>query len=82
MNKEIFNPVLKQPGYFNLAIDGNALADKQIIMLDEHHRNSEIAEILKLENKSFFKYEVWDTDHPFTNKRVSLMHELISFLNK
>lgn len=80
--KEIFEPVLKQPGYFNLAIDGRALADKQIIMLDEHHRNGEIAETLKLANKSFFKYEVWDTDHPFSNKRVSLMNELISFLNK
>ena len=41
-----------------------------------------IADSLKLANKSYFKYEVWDTDHPFTNKRVSLMNELIPFLNK
>ncbi len=80
--KEIFGPVLQQPGYFNLAIDGNALANKQIIMLDEHHRNKEIAEILKGANKSYFKYEVWETDHSFTNKRVSLMNEVIAFLNK
>ena len=80
--KEIFEPVLQQPGYFNLAMDGNALADKQIVMLDEHHRNQDIAEVLKRSNTSYFKYEVWETDHPFTNKRVSLMNELISFLNK
>lgn len=80
--KEIFGPVLQQPGYFNLAIDGNALADKQIIMLDEHHRNKEIAEILKGANKNYFKYDVWDTDHSFTNKRVSLMNEVIAFLNR
>ncbi|HXB91803.1 MAG TPA: alpha/beta fold hydrolase, partial [Puia sp.] len=80
--KEIFEPVARQPDYFNLAIDGKALADKQIIMLDEHHRNKEIADALKLANKTFFKYEVWDTDHPFSNKRVSLMNELIAFLNK
>jgi pimeloyl-ACP methyl ester carboxylesterase len=79
---EIFEPVLKDPDYFNLAIDGKLLADKQIIMLDEHHRNKEIAESLKLANKSYCKYEVWDTDHPFTNKRVSLMNELILFLNR
>ena len=80
--KEIFDPVARQPDYFNLATDGNALAGKQIIMLDEHRRNKEIAYALKLANKSFFKYEVWDTDHPFSNKRVSLMNELIAFLNK
>jgi uncharacterized protein len=79
---EIFDPVLQDPGYFNLAIDGNALADKQIIMLDEHHRNKEIADSLKLANKAYFKYGVWDTDHPFSNKRISLMNELIRFLNK
>jgi len=80
--KEIFGPVLQQPGYFNLAADGNALAGKQIVMLDEHHRNKGIADALKLANTSYFKYEVWETDHPFSNKRVSLMNELISFLNR
>jgi uncharacterized protein len=80
--QEIFGPVVEHPAYYNLAMDGNALAGKEIIMLDEHHRNKGIADSLKLANKSYFKYEVWDTDHPFTNKRVSLMNELISFLNK
>jgi uncharacterized protein len=80
--KEIFGPVLQNRDYFNLSLDGNALADKQIFMLDEHHRNQGIADAIKGANKSYFKYEVWDTDHPFTNKRVSLMNELIAFLNR
>ena len=80
--QEIFGPVLEHPEYFNLAIQGNALAGKQIIMLDEHHRNKEIADGIRAANTAFFKYEVWDTDHPFTNKRVSLMNELIAFLNR
>lgn len=80
--QEIFGPVLQHRDYFNLAKDGAALADKQIIMLDEHHGNQEIAESLKNTNKSYFKYEVWKTDHPFSNKRVSLMNELIAFLKR
>jgi pimeloyl-ACP methyl ester carboxylesterase len=80
--KEIFGPVLQNRDYYNLAKDADALANKQIIMLDEHHGNKEIADALKAANKAYFKYEVWNTDHPFTNKRVSLMNELIAFLNK
>ena len=80
--QEIFGPVLQNRDYFNLAKDGRARAGKQIIMLDEHHGNQEIADSLKSTNRSYFKYEVWNTDHPFSNKRVSLMNELIAFLNK
>jgi len=80
--EEIFGPVLQHRDYFNLARDGKALADKQIVMLDEHHGNQEIADSLRVANTSFFKYEVWKTDHPFSNKRVSLMNELIAFLNR
>ena len=80
--KEIFGPVLEHRDYFNLATAGGALADKQIFMLDEHHRNKGIADSLKAANRAYFKYEVWDTDHPFSNKRISLMNELIAFLNR
>jgi uncharacterized protein len=80
--KDIFGPVTEQPVYFNLENDGPALANKQIIMLDEHHRNKDIAETHKRANTSYFKYAVWDTDHPFANKRVSLINEVIAFLNK
>lgn len=63
MFKEIFNTVFKEPDYFNLARDGKALANKEIIMLDESNRNQHIAKALKSTNKSYFDYEVWETDH-------------------
>jgi pimeloyl-ACP methyl ester carboxylesterase len=80
--KELFDPVLKQPGYYNIAYDSSALANKQIIMLDEHSRNKQIAESLKNANTVYFDYQVWQTDHSFTNKRVSLMNKVIAFLDK
>ena len=80
--KDIFTPVLKKPGYFNLANDGNALAHKQIVMLDEHVYNKSIADAIKKENKSYFNYQVWQTDHPFTNKRISLIKLVLSFLDQ
>jgi len=79
---EIFGPVLDHRDYFNLALDGKALAGKQIVMLDEHHGNQGIADSLRVANRAYFKYEVWKTDHPFSNKRVSLMNELIAFLKR
>jgi pimeloyl-ACP methyl ester carboxylesterase len=78
--KEIFSPVLKDSGYFNLANDGKALSRKQIIMLDEHSRNQALANTLKSANESYFDYEVWPTDHPFTNKRVALIKKVLEFL--
>jgi pimeloyl-ACP methyl ester carboxylesterase len=80
--KEMFNPVIQNRDYYNLVNDGKALADKQIIMLDEHTRNKQLAEALKIANKSYFDYEVWQTDHSFTNKRVSLINKVLAFLDK
>ena len=79
---EIFTPVLKDRAYYNLANDASKLADKQIIMLDEHSYNKEIAASIKNSNKSYFDYEVWQTDHPFTNKRISLMNMVLAFLDR
>lgn len=80
--KEIFMPVLNKPGYYNLANDAKALADKQLIMLDEHSLNAKIAGAFKKENKAYFDYQVWQTDHPFSNKRVALIKLVLSFLDK
>src|SRR5205814_3965549 len=44
--KEIFSPVKQDSNYFNLINDGEALADKKIIMLDEHSRNKQLSETL------------------------------------
>jgi pimeloyl-ACP methyl ester carboxylesterase len=80
--KDLFTPVIENKMYYNLANDGKALADKQIIMLDEHHGNAIVAYAIKGANHSYFDYEVWQTDHPFTNKRVSLMNKLLEFLDR
>jgi len=80
--KDIFSPVLKKPVYFNLANDGKALAKKQIVLLDEHSGNKTLAETLKSSNEAYFDYEVWKTDHPFTNKRVALIRKVLEFLDR
>jgi hypothetical protein len=58
-----------------------ALSNKQIVMVDEHPYNKDIAEVLKKENTDLV-YQVWPTDHGFTNRRVSLMNMLLEFLKK
>jgi uncharacterized protein len=80
--KELFIPVLKNSSYFNLTTDAKALAGKQVVMLDEHGRNKELAASLKAFNPAYFEYEVWPTDHPFTNKRVALMKKVLAFLER
>jgi pimeloyl-ACP methyl ester carboxylesterase len=80
-SREMVKPVFADPIYFDLQNDSTALADKQIIMLDEHHLNKELAAAIKNNNKSYFDYEVWDTDHPFSNKRISLINKVLAFLD-
>ncbi len=80
--KEMFSPVIQDHNYFNLKNDGKALASKQIIMLDEHSRNKPFADAIKIDNTSYFNYDVWDTDHPFSNKRISLINKVLSFLER
>ena len=80
--KTIFESVVKDPDYFNLSTGAKELTQKQIIMLDEHPLNKEIADAIKSSNRSYFDYEVWHTDHPFTNKRVSLINKVLAFLNR
>lgn len=80
--QQIFESVIKNPFYYNLRNDTAALAGKQIIMLDEHNRNAVLAEGLKKVNHSYFDYEVWETDHPFSNKRISLINKVLEFLDR
>lgn len=68
--------------FYNLQNEAAALSGKEIIMLDEHHMNQPLAESLKKANHNYFDYEVWQTDHPFSNKRISLMNKLLDFLNR
>ena len=80
--KAIYESVVNEPNYFNLAQEANALYDKQIIMLDENPNNNEMADAIKRSNKLYFDYEVWHTDHPFTNKRISLINKVLEFLDR
>lgn len=80
--KDLYKPVLQNKTYFNLLYDAKSLSDKQIIMIDEHEKNSQLAEKIKESNKSYFDYSVWQTDHSFTNKRASLINKVLAFLEK
>lgn len=78
----LFAAVTQEADFHTLQNTAAALSNKQVIMLDEHHRNEMLANTLKKMNKNYFTYEVWDTDHSFTNKRASLIKKVITFLDK
>ena len=80
--KEIFQPVLSNLPFYNIQNDSAILAGKQIIMLDEHNGNKELAESLGKNNRASFDYDVWQTDHGFTNKRISLINKVLLFLDR
>ena len=58
---QLFKPVIADPLYYDLQNDSVSLSDKEIIMLDEHHHNKELADAIKNNNRKYFDYEVWDT---------------------
>jgi acetyl esterase/lipase len=80
--KALFAAVLKEADFHDLQKAAQALANKQVVMLDEHHDNDVLAKKLKAANHNYFTYDVWNTDHSFTNKRGSLIKKLIVFLDK
>jgi pimeloyl-ACP methyl ester carboxylesterase len=80
--KALFAAVLAEADFHNLKNAAGPLTNKQVVMLDEHKRNEALAGIFKNANKNYFTYEVWDTDHSFTNKRVSLIKKVIAFLDR
>ncbi len=80
--KEIYRPVIENPAQYDLVLNAKTLAKKEIMMLDEHAQNKDIVDAIRKENPVGFDYQVWETDHGFTNKRVSLMNLLLEFLNK
>jgi pimeloyl-ACP methyl ester carboxylesterase len=77
-----FKPIIERDEYFSLEKNLSQLKEKQIIMLDEHDRNKKIAEAIKNLNPVYFEYDIWQTDHSFTNKRISLINKLLWFLDK
>jgi len=57
------------------------LSTKNIFVLDEHPSNEHIVNALKKENNQTIKYQIWDTDHSFTNKRSSLIRTVLDFVS-
>jgi uncharacterized protein len=80
--KGLVEAVLQDTPYHDLARHAADLQDKNIFMLDEHDQNRSLADSIQAYNKAGFRYEVWKTDHPFTNKRQALIREVIAFLDK
>ncbi|MGH9819880.1 MAG: alpha/beta hydrolase family protein [Pyrinomonadaceae bacterium] len=80
--KALFAAVLQEADFHNLLNSAKPLANKQMVMLDEHHNNKALAAAIQKANQNYFDYEVWDTDHPFTNKRISLINRVLAFLDR
>ena len=80
--KVLFEAVLQEADFHNLLNSAQPLANKQVSMLDEHNLNQAIAKTIQGANHTYFNYEVWDTDHSFTNKRASLIRKVTDFLNR
>jgi len=79
--KDLFAPLKTDSVYFDLSKDAKSFSGKQIIMLDENSKNKQLAEVIGSYD-SLLEYEIWQTDHPFTDKRVALMKKVLTFLDK
>ena len=67
---------------YELTAEAVPLRTKQLVFLDENRRNEQWIKTIGAANKASFRYEVWDTDHPFSNKRIALTKAVLTFLNK
>ncbi len=56
-----------------------ANSSKPILVIDEHRNNNYLA---KYSKKEKFKYKMWNTDHPFTDKRIALSREIKNWMDK
>jgi len=80
--KALFAAVLSEPDFHNLDNAAMPLSNKQVVMLDEHDHNAALAATLQKANHNYFNYDVWKTDHSFTNNRISLIKKVLAFLDK
>jgi hypothetical protein len=81
-SERLIKSVMANLAFYNLQNEAVNLSGKEIIMLDEHHLNQALAESIKKANHNYFDYEVWQTDHPFSNKRSSLINKVLQFLDQ
>lgn len=80
--KDLFAAVTMEADFHDLRNSVIPLADKELVMLDEHDENSSLAAAIRRANKNYFSYERWTTDHSFTNKRASLINRVLQFLDR
>jgi pimeloyl-ACP methyl ester carboxylesterase len=81
--EDLYNSVDQNKGYYNLNNDDlGSLRGKYIVMIDEHKFNSQLADNIRKVSQPTFGYEVWETDHSFTNKRILLTHKVLEFLDR
>ena len=80
--KTMLAPVRANAPAYQLTAMGPALSRRQLLFLDENRRNEAWIKPIGAANKAGFRYEVWDTDHPFSNKRIALTKTVIDFLSK
>lgn len=56
-----------------------ANSKKPIMVIDEHMNNSTFTNYNKSKT---FEYKIWNTDHAFSNRRIALTKEIVSWINK
>ncbi len=56
-----------------------ANSSKPILVIDEHENNNYLA---KYSKTTKLQYKIWNTDHPFTDKRIALSKEIKSWMDK
>jgi uncharacterized protein len=79
--KDIFYPVVKNISDYQLITDSKRLANKDLLFIDEHNNNKEIVDNIKNHNPNAATYLIWESDHSFSNKRASLINQIIEFLS-
>ncbi|WP_216691019.1 alpha/beta hydrolase family protein [Hymenobacter siberiensis] len=80
--KALLAPVLANASAYQLTALGPGLRTRQLVFLDENRRNEAWIKLIGAANKAGFRYEVWATDHPFSNKRVALTKTVLDFLRQ
>ena len=80
--KALLAPVLTNAPAYQLTALGPVLSTRQLVFLDENRRNESWITPIGAANKAGFRYEVWATDHPFSNKRIALTKAVVAFLTK
>jgi predicted esterase len=75
---EFLNDILRDINQYNIE-KMIANSKKPIMVIDEHMNNSTFTNYNKSKT---FEYKIWNTDHAFSNRRIALTKEIVSWMNK